>query len=100
MKITNEIKAMDLHVLGSFLLTHKVLNPLEKIIFKLEHRGYRDCDFNFLKDKLRQYSQLAFDFLNIKINLEDPIDGIMNDHTRGLFLKYFKILYKLFNSYK
>jgi hypothetical protein len=86
-------------VIDNFIFEMTIITPLNDIITKLENREFRDCDINWLNDKLNKYTELALEVLGRKINLGKVVDGIMNDNNRERFLSYFNTLLKFFKSY-
>ena len=79
-----------------------ILDPIERIISKLEDKQFLDCDLEWLEKKLSQYTKIACIAMNKKElfndNLKSEEKQILNDFVRGKYIYYFKTLLDFFNS--
>ena len=83
----------------SLIFEVTIISPLTEIVSKLESKEFRDCDIDWLNEKLEKYTELALEVLDKKINLSRAIGGNMNDTNYARFLNYFRTLLKFFKDF-
>lgn len=85
-----------------FTIEVVLVNPIEKIISKLENKEFRDCDIKWIENKLSSLIQFAAKTLHLEeIIYEDAKykPEFFNETTYNHYLKYFNTLLKYFKSF-
>lgn len=80
-----------------------LINPIESILLKLKNKEFRDCDINWLNQKLENFTKLAIKTFEEKIVLPShtPMETLttLNDFNYNLYINYFNILLNYFKSF-
>lgn len=81
-------------------LIHEVAinEPIKKIISGLENKEFRDCDTEWLNEKMVRFTQYAVLAMDVKVVVTTPERPILNDHNRNLYIENFKTLLEFFEK--
>ena len=97
---TNKMLKED--VVNQFIIEISLLKPVKKIIEDLEAGNFRDCDINWLDNKLENFIEFTGSTLNIKgvmSQRESVKPKYINSYAVEYYLKYFKQLLDYFKSF-
>ncbi|NML69997.1 hypothetical protein HHL23_09310 [Chryseobacterium sp. RP-3-3] len=88
-------------VLNNFIIEVSLIDPVKKIVKQLEEGSFRDCDIKWLNDRLKSFTELACETLNVKIDAQPETTNYtqFNDYVKAKYLSYFNILLSYFKSF-
>jgi len=88
-------------VLNDFVINVTLIDPITKIVSKLEKREFRDCDIKWLDTKLFNFAKLAGETLGINLPPQPPTEAstVLNEFVTSKYISYFTALLKYFKSF-
>jgi hypothetical protein len=88
--------------LQKFMFETVFIIPIKDIVSKLENIEFRDCDIEWLNDKLYTYTDFAAKTFGKNFSKIDLVnnDGLLNEYKRNEFLKAFKKILSYFESFE
>lgn len=85
-------------IIEKFIVDTIVINPINEIIEKLKNNLFYNHDIKYLKFKLKEFTKLALELLNINLKVSLPNLNVLNDYNTKRFISYFEILLKYFKQ--
>lgn len=88
----------DKELIDNFIIDTLVISPIEKIINGLKAHEYGERDIPYLNEKLRLYTEMVCNLLDIhNADLRDE-DCVMNDYVRNRYIERFTTLLLFFKN--
>lgn len=96
MKATTNNPAMQ-----QFIIERVLINPINDILLKFKNKEFRDCDINWLNDRLYKFTSFAAETLGKKFPEIELVsnDGILSDYKIIKFKEAFTTLLNYFKSF-
>jgi len=94
-------KQLNPTVVSNFVLEVAYIEPIQKILTRLDEGTYRDCDVEVLENKLHGFMTAAASMMSKgrpMANTPDKIPAIMNEYAKDYYRTYFKGLLNFFKS--
>lgn len=89
--------------INEFIINVTIVEPISKIIAGLNGSVYRDCDINWLDNKLDTFVKLAAQTLGIqpifKTDFGTSPFTILNDHNKKYYISKFETLLAYFKTF-
>ena len=108
----------SIHFINQFSIMDKekafiilaAITPIEDIILKIESNNFRDCDINYLDEKVQAFTSVALQSLHINIVIPKHVAKDVNKHSKDYYLpindnrkdyylRIFRVLLKHFRKY-
>ena len=86
--------------IDKFIINASLIDPIAKIINQLTNKDFRDCDINWLDDKLATFTEIACKSIYIKMPpIINNSTKILNEHTITQYIQRFTTLLNHFKSF-
>jgi hypothetical protein len=72
------------------------VQPIEKIVKRLESKEYGDGDIDYLENRLDNFMDIAAKALDVTGRISHESFTVMNEYTRKKYIEYFSILLMFF----
>jgi hypothetical protein len=95
------MKNLNNKAINSFIIEVKLVSPIEKILKQLNDGEFRDCDINWLDNKLECFVEFAAKTLNVNGVMpqrESVKPAHMNDYAVKYYNNYFCKLLSYFKN--
>lgn len=88
-------------VINNFIIDTVLINPIEKILFQLGNKEFRDCDIKWLDNKFKQFTDFAAETLGIKLPAVSKPENfpVFNTYVQNYYTERFQKLLKYFKSF-
>jgi len=85
-------------IIDKFIVDTIVIDPITNIIEKLKNNLFYTHDIKYLKFKLKEFTKLALELININLKISLPNLTVLNDYNKQRFISYFEVLLKYFKQ--
>jgi|SRR6185503_578287 hypothetical protein len=99
MKTTTNSNGLNPEIVDQFIIEVTLIDPIVKIIGKLEKGEFGDRDVKWLDSKLEKFADFACKTLFLTIPMPEPMNGkVLNDYTTKQYISRFNTLLEYFKS--
>ncbi|GIV35428.1 MAG: hypothetical protein KatS3mg031_2963 [Chitinophagales bacterium] len=88
-------------VIDKFVIDVLLIEPINKILSKLQSGEYRDCDVEWLDGQVLKFTKIAAEVFNVTLNGNNNSGNkVLNEHTKKDYEKKFTTLLNFFKQCK